>query len=225
MLGSIGFGRRYLEDSLEVCRLAPVWIGGLVNAVAAHMMADQDEDAGKLIDLGLQLGLGPNVAPVADMMSQLAMRGGRHHEAAETIVAALPPAFTGNGGGETVHRLFRAAHDGTGIDAAVAALDALRARVAPAEMTQFMRRRFMIWYAMLGSPDQAFELAGESLDQFARSGTIGSAWTFLWMREMRPFRLDARFQPVCRRMGMFDYWHRHGAPDNCELRGDTLICS
>ncbi len=87
-----------------------------------------------------------------------------------------------------------------------------------------MKRRFMLWYTELGALDQSFEVATESLDHFARSGTIGTAWGFLWMREMLPFRQDARFQAICRRMGLLDFWQRNGPPDRCELSAGVLVC-
>jgi hypothetical protein len=87
-----------------------------------------------------------------------------------------------------------------------------------------MRRRFLLWYTQLGALDQAFEVQTESLDHFAQSGTIGTAWAFLWMREMLPFRQDGRFQALCRRMGLFDFWQHNGAPDHCELSAGTLVC-
>jgi hypothetical protein len=114
--------------------------------------------------------------------------------------------------------------DGASEGAQIEALNALRARAAPAEMTQIMKRRFMVWYTLLGALDQAFEVFTESLDYFARSGTIGTAWAFLWMRELLPLRQDLRFQLLCRRMGLFDYWNRYGPPDHCELRNEKLIC-
>jgi hypothetical protein len=57
-----------------------------------------------------------------------------------------------------------------------------------------------------------------------RPARRAAAWALLWLREMLPFRQDPRFQSMCQRMGMFEYWNRHGAPDNCELRGGKLIC-
>jgi hypothetical protein len=44
------------------------------------------------------------------------------------------------------------------------------------------------------------------------------------MPELLPFRQHPRFQVMCRRMGFFDYWNKHGAPDRCELRDGKLIC-
>jgi hypothetical protein len=114
--------------------------------------------------------------------------------------------------------------DRAGVAAQIEALDALRARLTPAEMTQFMKRRFIVWYTLLGALDQAFELLNESLDHFAQSGTIGAAWGFLWMREMLPFRQHPTFQSTCHRMGLFEYWNKYGPPDNCELRDGELIC-
>jgi tetratricopeptide (TPR) repeat protein len=223
LLGSVGFVQRYLETSLEAPQLAPVWLGGMINITVAYTMLGQDAGARKYAELGIELGMARNLVPMADALSQLALRAGRYEEAAETIVAALPPGMAG-GGGETISRLFQVLRDGTAAGAVINALDALRARTTPPDMTHIMKRRFMIWYTMLGALDQAFDVARESLDHFAKSGTIGTAWVILWMPELLPFRQDPRFQSMCERMGMFEYWKKHGAPDNCELRGGKLIC-
>lgn len=45
------------------------------------------------------------------------------------------------------------------------------------------------------------------------------------MRELLPLRQDPRFQLLCRRMGLFDYWSKYGSPDHCELRSGKLICN
>jgi len=65
-------------------------------------------------------------------------------------------------------------------------------------MTQFMKRRFMLWCMQLGALDRAYEVANEGLDYFARSGTIGAEWEFLWMGEMLPFRQHPHFQELGR---------------------------
>jgi len=224
LLGSVGFVQRYLERSLESHRLAPAWPGGMINAAVAFVILGQASDARRFIELCLNLGITRNMGPIADILSQLELREGRYEQAAESIVCALPLGIAADGGADTVSRLFQALRDRSKAGAEIKALDALRARAVLTDMTQFMKRRFMLWYTMLGGLDQAFAIAGESLDHFARQGTIGTAWSFLWMREMLPFRQDPRFQSMFRRMGMFDYWNKHGAPDNCELRGGQLIC-
>jgi TolB-like protein/Tfp pilus assembly protein PilF len=224
LLGTLGFLQRFMEVSHEAHRLAPAWIATALNLAVSHALLDQAQPAHKYLALALGLGLPRSAPPVPDLLAQLALREGRRDEAAEIMVATLPPRLAADGGGDTVRQLYAALHRGVTGGVVVDAVDALRARALPAEMTQMMRRRLMVWYTGIGAVDQAFELINESLDLFARSGTIGTAWAYLWMREMLPFRNDARFQSLCRRMGFFDYWNKYGAPDNAELRGGVLIC-
>ena len=214
----------YARASLTAHRLAPAWLGSVVNMAVAHTLLEQPEAAHKYATLAEDLGIPSSAAPLSDVFAQLAMREGRVDQAADFAVAGLPPGMAADGGADTVRQVFTVPRDRTAVDALVDALNGLRARTAPPEMTQMMKRRFTVWYTMLGALDEAFEVMTESLDYFARSGTIGTAWAFLWMPEMLPFRQDPRFQSLCRRMGLFDYWSRYGPPDNCELQGDRLIC-
>ena len=160
-----------------------------------------------------------------DVLAQIAVRAGRFDEAAELAVAGLPSGIAADGGDEIVRQVYAALDQSAGVSRAIAALDRLRARSAQGDRTQFMKRRLMFWYVQLAALDQAFDIATESLDYFARSGSIGTAWAFLWMPEMLRFRQDPRFQLMCRRMGLFDYWQVYGPPDNCELRAGQLICA
>jgi TolB-like protein len=225
ILGSAGLLLRSLEACREAHRLAPAWVASLMTLAVAHMCVDHEAEARRYADLGVNLGLQRTGAPMADLYSQLEVREARYDAAAETEVGGLPAGITANGGADTVREVYRALRDG-GRDAAhaVHALDDLYARTGSADMPQFMQRRFMLWYTMLGALDPAFDVANRSLDFLAQFGTIGTAWGFLWMREMLPLRQDPRFQSMCRRMGLFDYWTRHGPPDNCELKDGRLIC-
>jgi hypothetical protein len=224
LLGSVGSLRDYAKTSLEANRLAPAWIPPILNLAVAHLLLDEPAAAQKYAELATELGVVRKAPLMSDLFAQLAVREGRYAEAAEMMVEALAPSLTADGGGDTVRQVFRVLGDRVAASAPVAALDALRARAMTAGMTQFMKRRFMLWYTYLGAINRSFEVANESLDYFAQSGTIGSAWSFLWMREMLPFRQDPRFQSMCRRMRLFEYWSKHGPPDNCELRESTLIC-
>jgi len=80
--------------------------------------------------------------------------------------------------GEAVALVFDALADRRERSAAIGALDALRS-FGPMPQPEFMRRRMVLWYSMLGSNDQAFEVMSESLDDFATNGTVGIAWAFL----------------------------------------------
>ena len=77
---------------------------------------------------------------------------------------------------------------------------------------------------MLGDLDLAFDIVKANLDQDVQLGTVGTSWSFLWMPEMRPFRLDPRFQAFVTRLKLFDYWKQYGPPDDCNLVGERLVC-
>ena len=224
LLGSVGFLRAYVESSIEAHRLAPAWLPSILNLTVAHLLLDETAAAHKYAELGAELGVVRASPVMSDAYAQIAVRQGRYDEAGEIMANALAPDIAAEGGADTVRQVFRALGDRVAAGAPVAALNILRVRAERAGMTQFMKRRFMLWYTYVGALDESFEVANESLDYFAKSGTIGSAWAFLWMREMLPFRQDPRFQSMCRRMRLFEYWSRHGPPDHCELRESTLIC-
>ena len=224
LLGSTGFLRGYADAALTSHRLAPGWIVSYLNLAVAHSLLDEDDAADKYASLCIGLGLRPAVPPLSDVRSQLALRAGRFAQARDIIVGLLPPQMGDSAGLDAVRKLTAALESGTGAAAAVAALDAVRARLPADAWSQIMKRRFMLWYTELGALDQAFDVAAEALDHFSRSGTIGVAWAFLWMREMLPFRQDVRFQALCRRMKLFDYWQVNGPPDHCDLSAGTLVC-
>ena len=224
LLGSVGLLRAYANTSLAAQRLAPALIAPVLNLAVANTLLHQTEAAHRYAELAVELGVPRFGAVLQDVLALIAMREGRFDEAAELAVSGLPPDIAADGGDEIVRQVYAALGNSAGFSRPIAALDTLRARGARVEMSQFMKRRLMLWYVQLGALDQAFEVATQSLEYFARSGSIGTAWAFLWMPEMSPFRQDARFQLMCQRMGLIDYWQAYGPPDNCELRGGTLIC-
>ena len=107
--------------------------------------------------------------------------------------------------------------------AAIAALDGLRAEVGDTGLNQIIRIRLITWYSMLGAYDQAYEVMNRSLDDFAARGTVGLTWGFLWLKELKGFRDDARFATLAARMRLPDYWQRHGPPDGYDWRDGRLV--
>jgi hypothetical protein len=78
----------------------------------------------------------------------------------------------------------------------------------------------------LGALDRAYALLEQSLARFSSEfGMLGAAWSFWWMREMTPFRQDARFGAIIDRFGLVPYWERFGPPDGHELRRGKLVIS
>jgi len=224
LLGTTGFLRGYADAALISHRLAPGWIVSHLNLAVAHSLLEENEAEEQYVSLCVGLGMPPAVAPLSDVRSQLALRAGRFEQARDIIVGGLPPQMGDSAGLEAVRRLTAALETGKGAAAAAAALDAVRMRLPANAWSQIMKRRFMLWYTELGALDQSFDVANEVLDDFSRSGTIGVAWAFLWMPEMLPFRQDQRFQALCRRMSLFDFWQVNGPPDRCQLIAGRLVC-
>jgi TolB-like protein len=224
LLGTVGSLARYVDASLTAQRLAPVWLASLLNLAVAYTLVNQDETARRHVELCLDLGFFPAAGPIVDVKAQLAVRGGRFDEAAELMTSALALAFPAATASESMGLVHRALAAPAHRAAAVAALEMLQSSMIGGQQTQFLKRRLLLWYVQLGELDRAFALMTELLDYFGRSGTIGTAWALLWMREMLPFRRDPRFQLLCRRMGLFEYWNAYGPPDNCQLRAGQLVC-
>jgi adenylate cyclase len=221
LAGSAGFLGRYLEAIHAARRLAPVWVVNNLNMAVANFLLGDDAEARKYAEVTVELGLAPQISPMSDLLSGLELRAGRPDAACAAVVPSMPRELMADGGAEDLQVVFTGLHDPARRSAGVQALDRLRAAFATSQM---QRRRGMLWYSGLRALDTAFDIANESLDDFARHGTIGTAWAFLWMPEMLPFRQDPRFQALCQRMKLFDYWNKYGPPDNCVLRDGKLVC-
>jgi len=95
--------------------------------------------------------------------------------------------------------------------------------VASGNLDPPLRKRLMLWHSIRGAIDEAFALAFDSADHYAREGSVGGAWGVLWLPEMQPFRDDERFQLFARRLRLFEYWSEYGPPDGYSLRGERLV--
>jgi hypothetical protein len=222
--GTLGLLKRYLRNALEARALAPASPVTLMNLAVAHSLNGQIAECREALEAALAIGMLRTLAPVPDVRSELALQDGRRDDAAAIIVESLPQELRDAGAGGIVERVFAAFDDPDLRPAAIDTLVRLREQGGDT-MPQFARRRLIVWHTRLGSLDEAFRILNGSLDHFTREGTIGSAWAFLWMRSLLPLRRDPRFQAVAERMHFFDYWTRHGPPDNCELRDGRLVCN
>jgi TolB-like protein len=75
-------------------------------------------------------------------------------------------------------------------------------------------------YVLLGAVDQAYDVASRCQVE------LGLQPADIWGPEMRPFRLDPRFDAFMRRTGrhIFEYWEMYGPPDDCEIKNNKLTC-
>jgi Flp pilus assembly protein TadD len=223
LLGSVGHLRAQLASSLESVRLAPAHPVITMSLAIAHSVLNNNEEARRLLNAAVDLGLARTSSPLCDVLSQMELRAGRHDAAAQLLQNSLVEGSGASRVGEVIALVFDALAGRRARSVAIEALDALRARGGVTEQPQFMRRRMILWYSMLGSHDQAFEIMQGSLDDFASSGTVGIAWSFLWLQELASFRADPRFPRVAMRMNLPEFWEQYGAPDGYDWRDACLV--
>jgi TolB-like protein len=223
VLGTTGHLRAALFGSQQSLRLGPGWTGGNVATAAAHLVLGNDAEARVHAQAAFDLGYPRAAAPLVDMLSQIELRAGRCDVARALMQEAVLATMRLPRAVEATSRVFDALAGTVDRATAVAALDGLRSDVGVAGLHQFMRRRLIVWYSMLGAYDQAYEVMNSSLDDFAATGTIGITWGFLWFQELAGFREDPRFSALAVRMRLPDYWNKHGPPDGYDWRDDRLI--
>jgi TolB-like protein len=210
---SVGHARRALsqaKQAFEAAKAQP--IGAQMVALASLLLGD-DEQALRFSEIAITLGQPRHIAPATDLRAQIALRAGRHEDAAAELSLGLSPAQHALGGAQVVETLCRALRDPAQRAAACDALRAFEGRLTDRELDQSTRKRLLLWYAMLGALDLAFAFAEHSMDRFARDGTVGSAWGSLWLPEMKAFRADPRFGHFATRLRLPEYWAQQGGPE------------
>ena len=221
---AVGHLRRALDEALEAHRFAAAQQFGTTMIALAHVLLGQNEEALAWVDRSAALGESITMTPQADMRAQLALRAGRHADAAAVLIASTPPRLVQAGASQAIHLMCSALEGMAPRAQAVAALRTLEARLRPEELDQILRKRLLVWYTMLEELDATCELLEGSLDYYARKGFVGSAWGVLWLPELRPLRRDPRFQAFASRLRLFEYWDMYGPPDGHELRAGVLVC-
>ena len=223
VLGSTGHLRAAMASSREAVRLAPAHPAFRLAYLVTHAAIGEDDDARAAAQAAIGLGVARTASPLVDVLAQLEVRAGRYDAASRLMQESLSADPGSARSFEVVALVFDALAGRRERSTAVAALDAARARAGSSTDPQFVRRRMVLWYSMLGSYDQAFEIMHSSLDEFASNGTIGVAWAFLWMTELAGFRADPRFADLAARLRLPGFWNDHGPPDGYEWRDGRLI--
>jgi TolB-like protein/DNA-binding winged helix-turn-helix (wHTH) protein len=223
VLTSSGHQRQLEQDSLVAVGLAPATMRFAALLAEVYDQMGRTADALHYRDRAIALG-GDNDILVRVVTTSAAIRGGHYDEAAEQSVSRQSPAMRAAGGDVVIRQVFAAVGNSGDRGAASKALRALLQRVRVSAPNELHKEDALIWATLLGDLDLAYDSANWCLEQFARLGTVGTTWGFLWQPEMRPFRLDPRFQALVARLKLFDYWEQYGPPDGCDLVGDRLVC-
>jgi len=218
VLGPAGHVQQGLEENRTAFALAPAAWQGVAALGTWYSLMGKDEDAVKYANLAVELGAPKSYSLVEVVHSSTARRSRRYDVAAEHA-GPMPPAALA-----TVKQVFAAFAAPADRPAAVRSLKTLLAGSKPGEIPV----GWIQWYVLLGNLDEAFDFANRSIGTIATSdrvtATPTAVWSVLWTPEMRPFRRDPRFQALVSRLRLFDFWKQYGPPDECELRGEALVC-
>jgi DNA-binding winged helix-turn-helix (wHTH) protein/tetratricopeptide (TPR) repeat protein len=219
---SVGQIERAFQQAEHALRVAPTHPIGVNMLATLYMTRGQNEQALRYANLAVELGQPRTVAPLADILSELAVREGRAADALEYMLATFPLSTHTPALSQALQQLCRPQFSPSEATDAAKALHAIEHSLPAAVLDPPMRKRFMLWYSRIGALDHAFEIAFNSLDHYAREGTVGGAWGVLWLPEMAAFRDDDRFQLFARRLRLFEYWSEYGPPDGHSLSGARL---
>jgi TolB-like protein len=220
---SAGHVRQGLKEIEEAYALAPAATGTISSLAAMYSLRAQNGEALKYADLAAELG-GSSTNLIAVTRQQVAVRTGHCGEAVEEILPTLPAAMRSPAASLTVRQVFAAFCAPADWGTASRALTTILRNVRPDALGVRPRSEIIVWYAMLGDLDGAFDFANRSLDEYARHGTIGLNFPVLWLPEMRSFRKDPRFQSFVTRLNLIGYWKQYGPPDDCDLKDGKLMC-
>jgi adenylate cyclase len=220
LLGA-GHLRRGLAELREAYLLAPADSQIVGQLALSHMCLGRDADALRCARLAVDLGMSEPSFVLSTVESDVAMRSHRYAEAAQHWLSRPPthdPAI--------VKLVYSALAEPSQRPAALAALQRLDIIHDNAVLECFRQFPLMMWFTSLGALNPAYEAVNRFLDRFSESGEIGipGGWSTLWQSQMRPFRLDPRFQALVTRLGLMEYWKEFGPPDECDLKDGKLIC-
>ena len=225
VLGSVGRLREALDEARAGFELAPADAGGAVTLAGFSSSVGQDQDAALYVGVAVDLGIPSGQLPLPIFSSEIARRAGQYTLASRHLLPVLPASVRDHGGDDVVGLVYTALADRNRASEAVARLRALREKVDPAIIDNWpMVMLSIIWYAMLGALDDAYETAQRIVQTFRRTGILNAInLPPLWIPELRPFRLDPRFQTFVTDLRLTEYWSERGPPDGCKLDGNRLV--
>jgi TolB-like protein/Tfp pilus assembly protein PilF len=224
LLASVGHWHQALDELQRAYAAAPAAPSTIMTLAGAYSLQGMNRDAVAYAERAVELGASNTSFMVTLSRSNAAASSGHYVEAAEDVLPVLPPVMRSGNGGSVITGVYAAIGEPGRRAAASHALTTLVRDLPPAELGILPRQLIVTWYVILDDLDAAFDFSTRSLDEFARSGTVGTSWGLIWSPWMSPFRKDPRFGALVTRLKLFDYWKQYGPPDDCDLHGDMLTC-
>jgi len=223
VLNTTGHLQETLEQIHHGYRHNPTSVGIIATLATTYTLLGNTTEAVRYADLVVSLGSAEH--PLVQFVQVwAAIRNGEYGKAAEIEMKTRWSGLHSNVGRDTIRHVFDALAGRARSDEAARELRTLLEQADAAEPLAQRKEDGIFLAVLLGDLDLAFDSANRWLDHFARFGTLGTAWGVLWMPELRPLRLDPRFQALAERLKLFKYWKHFGAPDNCEVVSGQLLC-
>jgi hypothetical protein len=191
------------------------------------LAANATQQALAYAQLAVDLGMPSSAGPLPVVRAYAALRLGRHDDAMRAVQDLgdrLSAALAAAGGAEVIRVVHAALIGGQRNSTAVQALDAFASAVPPEQIGPELNMHVLAWYTMLGELDKAYGYVERILQHALPRQTLGLFVPWIWLPELLPLRQDPRFQELVRAFRLIDYWKQYGPPDECELRGDALVC-
>ena len=159
---------------------------------------------------------------MCDVLALMAARNGRYEEAADLVLASMPPYELSGGVTLAVREAYLALGDPSRRENALKLLHdpGVTERLG---VTPINYKRMMLWRVMLGDVDGAFEWTDRIVASLEEEGAVGMIWAVIWLEEMEPFRAHPRFMDIAERLGFVAYWSVYGPPDGYDFRDGKLI--
>ena len=210
----------HLRRALELSRASQQRGNGMIGIVLIHgvtyLTTDNDAEARDAMTLIEAMGGQMHRPHIAAILARLAQRAHRFDDAVRLLQSSHSDTMRAAGSEAVIAAVIAAIAERSLASSAFDAIDSLVVRIGFEHLAQSLRHQILSWYAELGALDKAYVFADHMLDHLGRQGIVGMTWSGLWLREMREFRRDRRFEPFAARMGLTEYWNRFGPPD--ELR-------
>jgi TolB-like protein/Flp pilus assembly protein TadD len=218
VLQQVGRLRQAESELREAYRLAPASRYVVMNYSSVTSLRGFDSEALSLLNLAGTLGIPPNVIPGPIIRANAAVRSGRCAEGMTAFTHTLSAPALAAGGVTAQQLVCEAMTDPSRRLTARSAVLTFLEKLKVASLTPSDTAVVLELLTSVGALDQAYELANQSWE-------LGIAnITALWTSELHAFRRDGRFQAFVTRLKLPEYWKQYGPPDECDLRGDTLVC-